>query len=263
MSRRRFARWLGLPLASLVAALWLAPVFLLRCALPRIAAGAGGVIEVSGALPALPFGVQATHLRVAREGRELALDDFRAVLGLSGPRIDARVANGTLLVRGDGLWTRSGFVRVQDVDLESLATVLATPLGLRGRAGGVWHFGPDASLEGSVSRGALLVERPAPFELPFAQLVIQAARDPAAGDWNVRWLDVQGPPLSGSATGTLTADGQIAFQVDVRQLDEPVRGFFAMLRMPTEPLPLAFALEGTLAAPRVVAREATAQPATR
>ena len=263
MRRRRLAPWLGLAFAGLCAGLWLAPALLLRFALPPLAASSGGAIEVTGAFPALPFGVSATHLRVTRGGRELALDDFRLVLLPAGPRLDARVADGTLLVRGDGWLEASGFVRLQDVDLESLATVLAAPLGLRGRADGLWRFGPDASLEGSVSRGAVLVQQPAPFEVPFAQLVISAARDPGAGQWNVRWLDVQGPPLSGSAWGTLSPDGRIAVQVQVRELDEPARSFFTLLKLPTDPLPLALTLEGTLAAPRVVPGEATAPPAPR
>ncbi len=263
MRRRRRALWLGLPLSSLCVGVWLAPALLLRFALPLLAATAGGSVEVAGALPALPFGVSATHLRVARDGRELALDDFRAVLLPSGPRLDARVADGTLLVRGEGLLAASGFVRLQGVDLESLATVLAAPLALRGRADGIWRFGPSASLEGSVSRGALIVQRPAQFELSFAQLVISAALDPGTGEWNVRWLDVQGPPLSGSASGTLALDGRIAVQAEIRQLDEPVRSLFGMLKLPTEPLPLELTLEGTLAEPRVAARGATAPPTTR
>jgi len=263
LSARRLALWLGLPLAALSLAVWLAPALFLRFALPRLAASSGGAIEVTGALPALPLGASATHLRVARDGRELALEDFRAVLSFSGARVDARVADGTLLVRGEGLFGASGFVRVQGVDLESLGAVLATPLALRGRADGIWHFGPDASLEGSVSRGAIVIQEPAQFELPFAQLVISAAREPAAGAWSVRWLDIQGPPLSGSASGTVAADGGLAFQADIRELEEPVRSFFALMKLPTQPLPLALALEGTLSAPRVVAREATAQPSTR
>jgi hypothetical protein len=263
VTTRRLATWLGVPLALVCLALWLAPALALRFVLPRLAANAGGAIEVTGAWPALPFGVRASHLRIARDGRELALDDVRAVLGPSGPRLDARVADGTLLARGEGLFAASGFVRVQGVALESLATILATPLSLRGRADGIWRFGPDASLEGTVSRGAVVVERPAPLEVPFAQLVLSAARDPAGGDWTVSWLDVQGPPLSGSATGKIAADGGLAFDADIRELGEPVRTFFGMLQLPTEPLPVELRLEGTLAAPRLVARTATAHPSER
>jgi hypothetical protein len=233
-----------------------------RFVLPRLAASAGGVIEVSGALPALPFGVRATQFRVAREGRALALEDLRAVLLPSGPRLDAKVADGTLLARGEGLFARRGFVRVQDVELESLETVLAAPLALRGKADGIWRFGDDASIEGSVSRGAVRLEKPAPFEVPFMQLVISAARDPDAGQWHVRWLDVQGPPLSGSASGSVGADGQLAMQAEVRQLEEPVKSFFGMMQLPTE-TPISLALEGTLAAPRLVTRGATPPAATR
>jgi hypothetical protein len=260
---RRLATWLGVSGAIACLTLWLAPALALRFVLPGLAARAGGAIEATGARPALPFGVSATHLRIARDGRELALDDLRAVLLPSGPRLDARIADGTLLVRGKGLLAASGFVRVQGVALESLATVLAAPLSLRGRADGIWRFGPAASLEGTVSRGAVVIQRPAPLEVPFAQLVLSAAREAAQGGWTVRWLDVQGPPLSGSATGTLSADGALAFDADVRELDEPVRTFFGMLQLPTGPLPLALRLEGTLAAPRLVARTGTAHPSER
>ncbi|MFI5315877.1 MAG: hypothetical protein ACHQ6T_09255 [Myxococcota bacterium] len=259
MTRRR--AWL--PLAGLALALWLAPALLLRFALPRLAASAGGAIEVDGAWPALPFGVRAAHLRIARDGRELALDDLRAVWLPVGPRLTARVADGTLLVHGEGLLASSGFVRLQGVALESLAAVLAAPLSLRGRADGIWRFGPAASVEGSVSRGALVVQRPAPLEVPFAQLVISAARAPVSGEWSVRWLDIQGPPLSGSASGTIGADGRLAFDADIRELGEPVRTFLGLMKLPTEPLPVSLSLQGTLAQPRLVARAATGAPPER
>jgi hypothetical protein len=259
----RLRGWLGLALALLALALWLAPALALRFVLPRLAASAGGEIEVTGARPALPFGVRATQLRVARDSRELRFDDLRAVLTFSGPRAEARVADGSLLLRGDDWLASRGFVRAQDIDLEALAAVLATPLALHGRADGVWRFGPDASLEGSVSRGSVALQRPAPFEVPFAQLVISAARDAAAGDWQVRWVDIQGPPLSGSASGVVRADGGLALLVEIRELEEPVRSLFGLLKLPTEPLPLSLSLEGSLAAPRLVPREATAPSAPR
>jgi len=252
-ARRRWVVWLGVPLAALLLALWLAPVLLVQFALPPLAARSGGAIEVTGARPALPFGFAAARLRVVRDGRELVLDELRAVWLPSGPRVDARVAAGTLLVRGDDVFASRGFVRVQGIALESLQPLFGAPLAVRGQADGVWRFGPEASVEGSVSRGAVTVARPAPFELPFAQLVVSAARDPATRDWNVRWVDLQGPPLSGNATGRIGADGALALTAQVRQLEEPVRSFFALAQLPTDPLPLALSLEGTLAAPRLSA----------
>jgi len=260
---RRLVRWLLLPLACLLALVWLAPALSLRFALPALAKRSGGLIEVSGAAPALPFGASAAHVRVARAGHELALDEFRAVLLPSGPRVDARIANGTLLARGQGLSFRSGFVRAQGVDLESLATVLSIPLSLRGVADGIWRFGPASSVEGSVSRGALSVQGGTKLEVPFAQLVLSAAREPSQPGWDVRWLDIQGPPLSGSATGRLGADGSLDLRIDVRELEEPVLSLFSLLQLPTGPLPLALGLQGTLAAPRLVARDATPEPVTR
>jgi hypothetical protein len=259
----RVVRWLAIAGALVLFAAWLSPYFLLRFGLAGMAERAGGSAEVTGALPAFPFGMSASRVVITREGRALALDDFRAVLGFSGPRVDARVANGTLLVRGNDPQLKSGLVRLEGVSLESLATVLTAPFPLKGRCDGVWRFGPDASLEGTVSHGALLVQNPAPVEVPFAQLVISAARNGEAGDWKVSTLDVQGPPLSGHASGTLGADGSLAFDVDIRELEEPVKGFMAMLHLPTEPLPLALALQGSLAMPKLVDRRETAAASGR
>jgi hypothetical protein len=255
---RRLPVRLGVLFASVCLALWLAPFLVLRFVMPPLAARAGGAIEVSGALPALPFGVSADRLHVAREGRELTVEALRAVLSPSGPRLDARVGDGTLLVRGEGLFGSDGFVRMQDVALESLAPVLASPTSVRGRADGVWRFGANASVEGTVTRGAVKLANP-PFELPFAQLVVSAARDAATRDWNVRWVDLQGPTLSGSANGKIAAGGALALDVSVRQLEEPVKSFFALLKLPTEP-PIALALSGTLAQPKLAA---TASPEGR
>jgi hypothetical protein len=261
---RRLVRFLAFSALASLGAAWLAPALFLRFGLGPMAARAGGVAEVTSAWPALPFGASAAKLRLARDGREIQLDDFRAVLLPSGPRLDARIANGTLLVRGEGLLAESGFVRVQDVDLESLAALLARSLAVRGRADGVWRFGPEGSIEGTVSRGAVSIGQPTHFEVPFAQLVVSAARAPGEdGAWNVRWVDVQGPPLSASASGTIDGDGRIQIRAEVRQLEEPVRGLFALMRLPTEPLPLTLPLEGTLAAPRIAAGSATPEPAAR
>lgn len=253
-------RRLGLLALGTALALWLAPACALRFALPPLVARTGGVFESQGVWPALPFGVRASRVRAARDGHELALDDLRAVWTPWGARIDARVGDGTLLFRGEGLRSESGFVRVQDVELASLEPLLAAPVALRGKADGIWRFGPSASLEGSVSRGAILMQSLGTLELPFAQLVLSAARESPGGGWTVRWVDVQGPPLSANAAGTIGADGALALEGQVRELEEPVLSLFPLLKLPTGPLPLALAVEGSLAQPRLVARGAATQP---
>ena len=257
----RLLRWLGVALALVLLAAWLSPFFLLRFGLSGMAERAGGSAEVTGALPAFPFGMSASRVALTREGKTLTLDDFRAVLSFSGPRVEARVANGTLLVRGSDAQLESGIVRLEGVSLESLSVALPYPLPLKGRCDGVFRFGPDASLEGTVTKGAVLVQNPAPVEVPFAQLVISAARNGEAGDWRVSTLDIQGPPLSGHASGKLGQNGSLAFDIDIRELEEPVRGFMAMMQIPTEPLPLALALQGSLAAPKLVQRVARGETA--
>jgi len=252
VSRRWLVRGIA-PVLCAALALWLAPALALRFVLPGLAARAGASLESSGVWPALPLGVAAGRLRVAREGHELELSDVRAVLLPGGPRLDARVADGTLLVRSDGYSGESGFVRIQGVAIESLSTVLAAPLALRGQADGVWRFGGAASVEGTVTRGAIQLTSPVPFELPFAQLVISAARDPASRDWDVRWVDLQGVQLAGSAQGRIGADGALALRAQIRQLEEPVRSFFGLMQLPTAPLPVEIGLDGTLAQPRLTA----------
>ena len=262
--RRGLGFWLGLLGLGALVALWLAPALALRLALPRLAANAGGVAEVDGALPALPFGVRATHVHVAREGRALDLDDLRAVWTPWHSRVEARVADGTLLFRGEGPRAESGFLRLQGVALESLEPLLGAQLALRGKADGIWRFGAQASVEGSVSRGAIALRQASMFELPFALLVLSAARESPTSGWDVHLLDVQGPPLSASASGRIGADGALALSAQVRQLEEPVLSLFPLLQLPTGPLPLALAIEGSLSAPRLVApAAATAPPAGR
>jgi hypothetical protein len=98
------------------------------------------------------------------------------------------------------------------------------------------------------------------LELPFAQLVLNAARESPDAGWTVRWVDVQGPPLSANAAGTIGADGTLALEGQVRELEEPVLSLFPLLHLPTGPLPLALAVEGSLTQPRLVARDAATQP---
>ncbi|HTO53441.1 MAG TPA: hypothetical protein VMR50_08650 [Myxococcota bacterium] len=259
-------RWLrGLLILGALALLgvWLAPWLMLRFALPGMAERAGGTIEVSGALPALPFGMQASHLKISRDGRVLDIDDFRAVLLPSGPRLDARIADGTLLVRGDDAQLKDGFVRLDGISLESLAVLSTEPMGVKGRCDGVWHFGRDTRFEGTVTRGAFVAQQPAPIQVPFEQLVVSAARDPDAGDWQLKTFDIQGPQITGHAAGKIGADGKLAIDIDIRDLQEPLRGFLAMSHVPTEPLPLALALRGTTALPQLVSRTETAPPPER
>jgi hypothetical protein len=253
-------RRLGLLVLGTALALWLAPACALRLALPPLVARTGGVLESEGVWPALPFGVRASRVHAARDGHELTLDGLRAVWTPWGARIEARVGDGTLLFRGEGLRSESGFVRVQDVELAALEPLLAAPVALRGKADGIWRFGPSASLEGSVSRGAILMQRLGALELPFAQLVLSAARASPESGWTVRWVDVQGPPLSANAAGTIGADGALALEGQVRELEEPVLSLFPLLKLPTGPLPLALAVEGSLAQPRLVARDSATQP---
>ena len=252
-------RRLGLFALGLATLVWIAPACALSLALPRLAATAGGVAEVSGALPVLPFGVRASHVHVAREGRALDLDELRATWTPWHTRVEARVADGTLLFRGEGLRAQSGFLRLQDVALESLEPLLGDTLAVRGKADGIWRFGAQSSVEGSVSRGAIVLARAGSFELPFAQLVVSAAREAPDAGWTVHFANVQGPPLSASAAGTIGADGALALEGQVRELDEPVLSLFPLLRLPTGPLPLALGVEGSLAAPRLVARGTATQ----
>jgi len=252
-------RRLGLFALGLALLVWLAPACALRFGLAPLAANAGGVAEVSGALPVLPFGVRASRLHLARAGRALDLDDLRATWTPWQTRVEARVADGTLLFRGEGLRADSGFLRLQDVALESLEPLLGDALALHGTADGIWRFGARSSLEGSVNRGAIVLARAGSFELPFAQLVVSAERAAPGAGWTVHFANVQGPPLSANAAGTIGADGALALEGQVRELDEPVLSLFPLLKLPTGPLPLGVAVEGTLSSPRLVARGTATQ----
>ena len=194
---------------------------------------------------------------MARDGRALDLDDLRAVW--TPWHADRRaVADGTLLFRGEGC-APSRFLRLQDVALESLEPLHRAPLAARqGRR--------DLALrcEGQ-PRGHREPrrDRAAPgglVQLPFAQLVLSAARESPDAGWNVHFVDVQGPPLSASASGTIGADGALALSGQVRQLEDPVLSLFPLLKLPTGPLPLALAVEGSLSAPRLAATAAATAP---
>jgi hypothetical protein len=171
------------------------------------------------------------------------------------------VADGTLLVRGDDARMNGGFIRLQGIALESLGVLLSTPLAIRGRCDGIWHFGEDTRFEGTVTHGAFLGQQQAPIQIPFEQLVVSAEHDPDSNDWRVKTFDIQGPQITGHASGKLAGDGTLAFDIDVSDLQEPLRGFLAMSHLPVEPLPLALVLQGNVREPKLVNRSETA-PAT-
>jgi hypothetical protein len=259
MARRRPRRlraflWLTLGLALTV---WLTPMLAARLLLPYLAARNGGSIEIEGARPALPFGVSAAHLVLRREKRVLELHDLRATWWRDGLRVDAKVGDGELLLRSVDLRASDGFLRVQSFALESLEPLLDSPLALHGRADGIYRFGAKGSVEGTVNDGSAMLRSASVFALPFAQLAISAARVPDGG-WDVHSVNLEGPPLSGSAHGKIAANGALSLEAEVRQLEEPLRSLFPMLKLPTGPLPFGVSIGGTLRAPRVESHGAPA-----
>jgi len=234
-----------------IAALWVAPALVL----PWIAVGpleASGIsVELEGVRPALPWGAKAARVVVSRESGKIELTEVAARIGLSGMRLEARVEEGTLLLKTRGLRLRGELLRFQSVPLEALDGLALADFGLRGPADGVFRFGPAETLEATVQRGVIVLRAPLALEIPFAQVVVVAAREDT-GAWRVDFADLRGPPLSGTATGRIGADGQLALRVEISQLEEPALTAFRMAEIPTGPLPYTAELGGTLARPRFV-----------
>lgn len=248
-------RWLAFAALGALALAWAAPALWVAYALPGLAERAGGSIALERVRPAFPFGVTIGRARVVREGRTLELADVSARVQPGGLRVDARIADGSVLLRSDGLLARSGFVRAQSLPLEALDGFLATGLGLRGLADGVYRFGERAELEANVRAGAIVLRMPAGVELPFAQLTLAASREPD-GRWKIPFADVRGPPLSATAKGEIGARGELALAAEIAELGEPALSGFALLRLPTGPLPYTAEIGGTLARPTfAVARQ--------
>lgn len=235
----------------LLGAAWVAPSCVAAYGLPALARRAGGALELAGVRPALPIGVSIDRVRLTREGLTLELADVALRARPGGLRAEARVGDGSLLLRTRGFGAASGFVRAASLPLERLDGFVSSGLGLRGIADGVYRFGERAELEANVRAGAVVLRAPAGLELPFAQLTLAATRA-ADGVWTVSFADVRGPPLSAAAHGTIGARGELALEAEIAELGEPARSGFALLRLPTGPLPYTAEIGGTLARPTFV-----------
>jgi hypothetical protein len=242
-------RWLAVLTLLALALVWSAPALWVAWGLPGLAERAGGSVELESVRPAFPFGVSIGRARLARAGRTLELADVAARAAAGGFRLDARIGAGSVLVRTDGLSMRAGFVRARALPLEALDGFVTTTFRLRGIADGVYRFGARAEIEANVRDGAIVLSAPAGMELPFAQLTVSAAREPD-GAWKVPFADVRGPPLSATARGVIGADGALALTTEIAELGEPARSGFAMLQLPTGPLPYTAEIGGTLLRPR-------------
>lgn len=244
------ARWLrGIALLGVVlgTALWLAPALILPGVAARLAPDGIG-IEFDGVRPGLPWGMTASKVVIVRGRGRAELTGASARIGSSSARVEAGVGPGTLLLKTRGLTLRDGLLRAQSVPIEAFAGLLPGALALRGAVDGVYRLAERDSLEATVSRGAVLLNGPVVMDIPFAQLVIAAAREDDGG-WRVELADLRGPPLSGHAQGRVGTDGGLALRVEITQLEEPARSAWGMAGLPTGPLPIRAELRGTLEQP--------------
>lgn len=242
-------RGFALAAAIVVVVLWLAPALLLSQLATRVGASAGISLEIEGVRPALPFGIVAERAVVTRGGARLEITQLSARILPSGARVEAHVGEGTLLLRTEGLTLDDGFLRAQSLPLEWLRDLAPGAFALRGSGDGVYRFGARETLELTLSRGAVELHAPIAVDLPFAQLVVVAARVPDGG-WRLDFADLRGPALSGTARGSIGADGNLALTIEITQLEEPVRSAFSLAAFPTGPVPFAAELQGPLDSPR-------------
>lgn len=231
-------------------ALWFAPSLLLPPLASRAAQTTGATLELDGVRPAWPLGVTAKRARIARGERTVELSDLRATLeGTSGARVEASSGGGTLLLRLPELGLRrGGLLRLQAFPLEVIDGFVSSAFGIRGTADGVLRFGDDGTVEATVRDGVAVLRAPLALELPFAQLIVAAGREPD-GAWRVDFADLQGPPLSATARGRIGAAGELALRIEISQLEEPARGAFESAGLPTGPLPYTAELGGSLSLP--------------
>lgn len=244
----RLLRGVALVALVLAAGLWLAPALLLPSVASRLLGADGVELEFDGVRPALPWGVTAAKTVVVRGEGRVEIADVSARIRSSGIRVEGSVGAGTVLLRTRELTLRGALLRTQSLPIEAFAGLLPGPFTLRGALDGVYRFDAHHSLEATVSRGALTLGGSMPMEIPFAQLVIAAAREDD-GAWRVEFADLRGPPLSGNARGRIAADGGLALRVEITQLEEPALSALRMAGLPTGPLPIEAELGGSLALP--------------
>jgi hypothetical protein len=244
----RLLRGIALLAAVLGIALWLAPALLLPGVASRALSADGVGLDFDGVRPALPWGVTAAKVVVVRGEGRVEITDASARVGASGVRLDGSVGTGTLLLKSRGLTLRGGLLRAQSLPIEAFAGLVPGALALRGALDGVYRFDARDSLEATVSRGAVTLDAPVVMEIPFAQLVIAAAREDD-GAWRVDLADLHGPPLSGHAQGRIAANGGLALRIEITQLEEPARTAFGLAGLPTGPLPIQVELGGSLEQP--------------
>lgn len=245
----RALRILAVLAAVALAALWLAPSFVLPRLAARAAEARGATLVLDDVRPAWPLGATASRGRLVREGRTVELADVSVRLeGLSGLRVEARAGEGTLLLRLPDASLRRGLLRLEAFPLGVIDGFTTGAFGLNGTADGVLRFGDAGTLEATVRDGAAILHAPIALELPFTQLIVAGGRE-ADGGWRVDFADLRGPSVSGTARGRVGAAGELALRLDVVALEEPARAAFASAGLPTGPLPYTAELGGTLALP--------------
>ncbi len=247
----RVLRGIVLAAGVLAAGLWIAPALLLPGVVARLLASDGVEYEFDGVRPALPWGMTAAKVVVARADGTVEFTEVSARVRSSGVRVEGSVGAGTLLLSTRELTLRGALIRAQALPLEAFAAVLPGALGLHGTVDGVYRFEERDSLEATVRRGAVALRSPLQMEIPFMQLVVTAAREDDGG-WRVGYADLRGPPLSGSAQGRISADGALELDIEISRLEEPALSAFTMAGLPTGPLPIAAELRGTLEQPLFV-----------
>lgn len=236
-------------LAGTLLGLWSLPTLAAYFMLPYAPPDSQLWIDARVLFPSFPIGIRAQQLHLRHGSAEIEATDVHLYWTPAGLRATAKLGGGSLRGRSEPAMA-SGFVQLSGVALEALPIDQLTPLALRGSADGVVHYNGQISGQFWVQDGTLSSAALAGFGLGFRMLLVQATQE-SDGGWRIEAIQMQGPPLTLNASGRVREDGELAVDLELQRVEEPVRGFLRMLNVPVDPLPMALRLEGPIGAPKI------------
>jgi hypothetical protein len=249
--RRLLARLAVLAIVLLVLA-WLAPTGAATFLLPRVAKALDAEISLLGVRPAWPFGITAERADVRFREHAVRFEDFSAAWDPTSYVIHARVGTGTIDARV--AHTRDAAVMfLDDVPLEAFALPgRAGRLELSGRASGAlrWRDGAEGvEVSLRVQDGSLIPNPEIGFALPVRYFELFGWRD-GEGRTRVDALALDSPLVIARGSGEVSRRKELQLDLEVTQLEEPLRSLIGGGMIPQGPL--RFRVAGTLEQPKLL-----------
>ncbi len=241
----------GLALLTGSAALWLVPATVGPELLAYLARGYGVELRFEAPRPIWPLGLRARRVEVESSGLRASLDAAHLALRLRGVVGSAHLGSGTVNLRLG--WTGTGSVRLEGIELGALIPRDTAPLPLAGRLDGAARSGGSSrSFSAWITNGAVLLGPQDRGRVPFGLLIAEAVEQASSpGRWSIRVLHLEGPALTLEGSGAILPGERLRVRLEISAMNDLVRTALARVGLPTRPLPVRLALQGTVSNPRL------------